>query len=125
MKEYEVIFDVLRDNSETFLWELFAKEARFTRAASRGGHANATPSDLSVGVNFNDPKVCSDFLFMIKIFKPWMVSVAFPCTPFTNMQEFQRAQGMGDWVDDMVEEFTPLVSFSADVLRLQAEGGRI
>ncbi len=35
VKEYSVIFDVLRDDRETFLWELFATEARFTRAASR------------------------------------------------------------------------------------------
>ena len=125
MKEYQVIFDVLRDNQETFLWELFAKEARFTRAVSKGGHAHATPSDLSVGVNFNDPQTCSDFLFMIGVFKPWMVSVAFPCRAHSNMQEFQRAQGMGDWVNDMIEEFRPLINFSADVLRLQAEGGRI
>ncbi|CAK0808101.1 unnamed protein product [Prorocentrum cordatum] len=36
MKEYAVIFDVLRDNNETFLWELFAKEARFIHVASKG-----------------------------------------------------------------------------------------
>ncbi|CAK0847357.1 unnamed protein product [Prorocentrum cordatum] len=70
MKEYAVIFDVLRDNNETFLWELFAKEARFTHVASKGGHANATPSDLSVEVNFNDPRTRSDFLFLIRTFKP-------------------------------------------------------
>ncbi|CAK0825490.1 unnamed protein product [Prorocentrum cordatum] len=125
MKEYAVIFDVLRDNNETFLWGLFAKEARFTRVASKGGHANATPSDLTTGVNFNDPKVRSDFLFLIRIFKPWMVSVAFPCTAHSNMQEFQRAQGMGDRVDDLIQEFEPLISFSAEVLQIQAEGGRI
>ncbi|CAK0843715.1 unnamed protein product [Prorocentrum cordatum] len=65
MKEFAVIFDVLRDNNETFLWELFAKEARFTHVASKGGRANATPPDLSVGVNFNDPRTRSDFLFAI------------------------------------------------------------
>eukprot|EP00959_Pyramimonas_sp_CCMP1952_P072349 1511033-Pyramimonas_sp.AAC.1 len=55
MKEYSVIFDVLRDSQETLLWDLFAKEARFIRVALKGGHANAIPSDLSLGVNFNDP----------------------------------------------------------------------
>ncbi|CAK0877498.1 unnamed protein product, partial [Prorocentrum cordatum] len=109
MKEYSVIFDALWDN----LWELFAKEARFARAASKGGHANATPPDLSVGVNFSDPQTQSDFLFLTNTFDPWMVSVAFPCAPFSNMQEFQRAQGMGDRVDDLIEEFRPLVHFSA------------
>ncbi|CAK0904441.1 unnamed protein product [Prorocentrum cordatum] len=104
MKEYAVIFDALRDNNETFLWELFAKEARFTHVASMGGHANATPSDLSVGVNFNDPRTRSDFLFLIRTFKPWVVSVAFPCAARTNMQELQRARGMGDRVDDLIQE---------------------
>ncbi|CAK0844868.1 unnamed protein product [Prorocentrum cordatum] len=125
MKEYAVIFDVLRDNNETFLWELFAEEARFTHIASRGGHENATPSDLSNGVNFNDPQTRSDFLFLIRTFKPWMVPVAFPCTTHTNMQELQRAQGMGDRVDDLIQELRPLIEFSAEVLKLQAEGGRI
>ncbi|CAK0852939.1 unnamed protein product [Prorocentrum cordatum] len=100
MKEYSVILDVLRDSQETFPWELFTKEARFTRVASKGGHANATPSDLSVGVNFNDPQIQSDLLILIKTFEPWMV-------------------------DDLIEEFRPLVDFSAKVLRTQPEGGRI
>ncbi|CAK0849524.1 unnamed protein product [Prorocentrum cordatum] len=125
MKEYSVIFDVLRYNGEAFLWELFAKEARFTRVASKGGHANATPSDSSVGVNIKDPQTHSDFLVLIKTFEPWMVSVASPCAPFSNVQEFQRAQGMGDRVGDLVDEFRPWVDLSAKVLRTQAEGGRI
>ncbi|CAK0825150.1 unnamed protein product [Prorocentrum cordatum] len=70
-------------------------------------------------------KTQSDFLFLIKTFEPWMVSVAFPCTLFSNMQEFQHAQGMGDRVGDLIEEFKPLVDFSAKVLRTPAEGGRI
>eukprot|EP00959_Pyramimonas_sp_CCMP1952_P387344 8117528-Pyramimonas_sp.AAC.1 len=112
MKEYAVIFDVLRDNNETVLWELFAREARFIHVASKGGHANATPSDLSVGMNFNDPRTRSDFLFLIRTFKPWTVSVAFPCAAHTNMQELQRAQGMGDRVGDLIQEL--LVDFSAE-----------
>ncbi|CAK0858741.1 unnamed protein product, partial [Prorocentrum cordatum] len=82
MKNYSIIFDVLRNNQETFLLGLFAKE-------------------------------------------PWIVSVAFQCAPFSNVQEFQRAQGMGDQVGDLIEEFRPLVNFSAKVLRTQAEGGRV
>ncbi|CAK0798713.1 unnamed protein product [Prorocentrum cordatum] len=124
MKEYAVIFDVLRDNNEMFLWELFAKAARFTHVASKGGHANATPSDLSVGVNFNDPRTRSDILFLIRTFKPWMVSVAFPFTAHANLQELQRAQGMGDRVDDLIQELRPLIDLSAEVLKIQAEGRR-
>ncbi|CAK0873736.1 unnamed protein product [Prorocentrum cordatum] len=119
MKKYSVIFDVLRVNRGALLWELFAKEARFTRVTSKGGHANAMSSDLSVGVNSNDTQTQSDFLFLIKTFEPWMVSVAFPCAPFSNVQEFQRAQGMGDRVDDLIDEFRPLVDFSAKVLQTQ------
>ncbi|CAK0822266.1 unnamed protein product, partial [Prorocentrum cordatum] len=43
----------------------------------------------------------------------------------SNVQEFQRAQGIGDRVGDLIDEFKPLVDFSAKVLRTQAEGGRI
>ncbi|CAK0884198.1 unnamed protein product, partial [Prorocentrum cordatum] len=125
MREYAAIFHVLRDNNETFLLELFAKEARFTHVASKGGHANATPSGLSVGVNFNDPQTRSDFLFLIRAFKPWMFSVAFPCAAHGSMQELQRAQGMGDRVGNLVQELRPLIDFSAEVLKLQAEGGRL
>ncbi|CAK0827876.1 unnamed protein product, partial [Prorocentrum cordatum] len=33
--------------------------------------------------------------------------------------------GMGDRVDDLIQEFRPLIDFSAEVLKIQAEGGRI
>ncbi|CAK0897251.1 unnamed protein product [Prorocentrum cordatum] len=36
----------------------------------------------------------------------------------------RRAQGMGDRVGDLIEDFRPLVDFSAKVLRTQAAGGR-
>ncbi|CAK0849447.1 unnamed protein product, partial [Prorocentrum cordatum] len=122
MKGHPVIFDVLRDNLKTFPWEMLAKGAHFSRVASKGGHANATPSDASVGVNFNGPRTQSDFEFLIKTFEPQMVSVAFPRAPFSNLREFQRAQGMGDRVGDLIDEFRPLVDFSAKVFRIQAEG---
>eukprot|EP00959_Pyramimonas_sp_CCMP1952_P300433 6283885-Pyramimonas_sp.AAC.1 len=35
MKEYSVISDVLRDSQKIFSWELFVKEARFIRVASK------------------------------------------------------------------------------------------
>eukprot|EP00959_Pyramimonas_sp_CCMP1952_P467446 9491621-Pyramimonas_sp.AAC.1 len=114
MEEYSVIFDVLRDSRGTFPRGLFPKKVRFTRVASMGGHWNATHSALSVGVNYSDPpQTKSDLLFPLQTLEPWMVSVAFPCAPFSRVREIQRAQGMGDWVGDMIEEFRPLVDFSA------------
>eukprot|EP00959_Pyramimonas_sp_CCMP1952_P447545 9371190-Pyramimonas_sp.AAC.1 len=41
------------------------------------------------------------------------------------MQELQRAQGMGDRVDDLIQDCRPLIDFSAEVLKIQAQGGRI
>ena len=84
MKEHSVIFDVLRDDGQTFAWELFANEARFTKMGTLGGHRNATPADLTTGVNFNDKKTRDDWLAMIEYWKPFMVTCAFPCTPHSQ-----------------------------------------
>ncbi|CAK0806425.1 unnamed protein product, partial [Prorocentrum cordatum] len=56
MKEYSVVFDVLRDNQETFPWELFAKEefrplvdfsAKVLRAQAEGGRIGIRENPLT------------------------------------------------------------------------------
>ena len=120
-----MIFDLLLGDGQTFAWELFADEARFTRMGTLGGHRNATPADLTTGVNFNDKKMQDDWLFMIEYWKPFMVTCAFPCTPHSPMQQLNRAQGLGERVDEIVADAEPLLSFTRKVLDAQARGGRI
>ena len=90
-KEYQTIFEILKDDGKTFAWELYAFEAKFTKTATFGGHRAGPPVDLRVGINLRDPAVQADILKMIDIFKPWIVTCAFPCTPYSSMQNLNRA----------------------------------
>ena len=125
MKEYSVIFDVLRDDGQTFAWELFANEARFTKIGLGGGHRNAMPADLSTGVNFNDEKVQKEWLYLIEYWQPFIVTCAFPCKPHSQMQQLNREQGLGAQVDELLEETETLLQFTRKVLDLQYAGDRI
>ncbi|CAK0898700.1 unnamed protein product, partial [Prorocentrum cordatum] len=71
-------------------------------------------------------KTQSDVLLLIMTFEPWLFSVAFPCVPFSNVQEFQCARGTGGRVvGDHVEAFRPSVDCSVEALRAQAGGRRV
>ena len=75
--------------------------------------------------NFNDQQTQDDWLAMIEYWKPFMVTCTFPCTPHSPMQELNRAQGLGEQVDEIVADAEPLLKFTRKVLDAQARGGRI
>ena len=124
-KEYDTLFEILKDNGKTFGLELFSGEAIFTSIGLVGGHTMGGPTDIRIGINLRDPQVQEDVLMMISHFKPYIVTCSFPCTPWTNLQNLNRARGYGAAVDEKQADGWTLVDFTAKVLKLQSENDRL
>ncbi len=82
----------IRDDGQTFLWEFYAGEAELTRQASHHGHSAGEPMDIRRGYDLLDAAVQNRVLAMIDEWKPLLITLAFPCTPWSQLQKLNMSK---------------------------------
>ena len=121
---HQTLFDALQDNGKTFCWELFAGASELSKMATRAGHRVGVPLDILRGVDLKKPSMASAVKWMVMYFKPWLVAMGFPCTPYSAWQRVNRIQ-YGTDTDALMEQNEPLVNLSCDVAEIQCRAGRL
>ena len=99
------------DQSAALIWELFAGCAPTTPAAVRGGHNAGEPIDLLHGFGLQDLMTVEAAIWAIKAYPPALVTLAFPRSPWSDMQ--------------VSSEHQPLLRFTVQVALVQKELGEL
>ena len=114
------------DTGKTLLWEFFSRGGATTRVAVSGGHVAGQPCDVVFDIDIADAKTQDDIVEKLEVFKPYLVTVAFPCDPWTSILRWLLSKK--DSIARLwkrQEEHLPFLVFAGRVLRAQAEGGRL
>ena len=67
------MFDVMRDDGSTFMWELSSHGSQLTKVSTYGGHRTGTPSSCQEIIK--NGQLQHDLLKLISHFKPWLVVI--------------------------------------------------
>ena len=124
--ELDVARQLLRERSAgVFIWEFFSGEMHLTRSTTYGGHHCGVPCGLRAGVDLTRKPVHNAMLTRVRYFKPWLCTMAFPCSPLSPLQTlfgFQNNEPIEDTRDRHEEQS---LTFVAKLMRLQAYEGRL
>lgn len=103
-----------------FVQEIFSDTEPIARAAQRHGLVPGATLTLSTGFDFRLPSAREQALRMIKQKKPYVVILAFPCGPWSPLQNLNPAKDL----DEKRAEGVTLIRFAVEVALLQLAGRR-
>ena len=72
-RTYRTMFDVMREDGSTFMWELSSHGSQLTKVSMYGGHRTGTPSSCQEIIK--NGQLQHDLLKLISHFKPWLVVI--------------------------------------------------
>ncbi len=81
------------DHGHTFVWEMFAGQARCRSLAVHGGHIACAPEDVLYGTDLRCSATKCDILRKVVYFQPWLVIVPWPCTFWGSNSRWNFAMG--------------------------------
>ena len=114
------------DDGSTFCWEVFAGAARTTLCVLRGGHVAGAPIDIRANVDLRDPAVRAHFIQLVHRHKPWMITMAFPCTVWSILNRWNYAMGrVQDLEARQRQDREDFLEFVKEVGFIQKRGGRL
>ena len=115
----------MRDTGGTFVWGLFAGKHVVTRLAAEGGDFVGQPVDLELDVDLADADVQEEVLGALDTHDPVLVTIAFPCDPWSTLQNLNYAQGLGDKIDEQRRKHYVYLEFTRRVMLSQQRRGRL
>ena len=105
-------------------WELFAGEAELTKQTVIGGHIAGQPADIREGVDFTKAEQRAQAIEHARVHKPTLVTVAFPCVPWSSLQPLNFAVGnFKALADRRVHEV--FLEFARELALEQVKHGRL
>ena len=72
-RTYRTMFDVMRDDGSTFMWELSSHGSQLTKVSTYGGHRAGTPSSFQEVIKTGQLR--HDLVKLISHLKPWLVVI--------------------------------------------------
>ena len=81
----------LVDHHQTFMVEVFCGEGNTTMRAVHGGHVVGQPLDIRYGIDLHEVVITAHLCEWVAKYKPWLVTIAFPCTAYSRLNMFLNA----------------------------------
>ena len=114
----------LTDTGQTFMLEVFSGEGHFTIRAVQGGHTAGQPLDIRYSVDLKDLSAMIQLCEWIERYKPWVVSIAFPCTAYSRLNIYLNAHLAPRFAKQRREAYV-FLELARDVSVMQVSNGRL
>ena len=96
-----------------------------SRLADSGGHYVGEPVDIVLQADLMQDSMQKEVLRTLDEYDPLLVTVAFPCDPWSQLQQLNIAQGRGALVEQRRREQYTFLVFTRAVLMSQLRRGRM
>jgi len=106
------------------LGRFFSGEQQFSIEVTHGGHIIGQPVDLSSRIDLLNSQDYKKAMDNLRRWKPYLVTLAFPCTPWSVLQRLNFAMGNYKALWER-EAHMPFLNFVRDVCLAQAKEGRL
>ncbi len=114
------------DHCHTFVWEMFAGQARCTSLAVHGGHIACAPRDNLYGTDLRCPAAKCDILRKVEYFQPWLIVVPWPCKLWGSNSRWNFAMGnIPDLQELRDRDERDFLEFVEKLALCQKRGGRV
>ena len=114
------------DHGHTFVWEMFAGQARCTSLAVHGGHIACAPGDNLYGTDLRCSATKCDILRKVEYFQPWLIVVPWPCTLWGSNSRWNFAMGnIPDLQELRDRDGRDFLEFVEKLALCQKRGGRV
>ena len=114
----------MQDGGRTLLWEVFAGAHNTTVNAIKGGHIAGQPVDILLFIDLFEARQRNQFFKLMDEFEPLVVTVAFPCDPWSTLTNLTIAQGYTENIYAKRSAHMVFLTFARDILMKQLRAGR-
>ena len=106
--------------------EMFTATMNLTTVARETGWESVNPITIETGFNLRQPEGIKAAWAVLREFEPDFVTSAFPCTPWSTLQNLHlKIEGYSERLARKREEDKPFLDFAAEVCRWQSERGAL
>ena len=97
-----------------------------TLCVLRGGHVAGAPIDIRANIDLRDAAVRTHFFQLAEHYKPWPITMAWPCTVWSILNRWNYAMGRVQDLEDRQErDRKDFLWFVNKVATIQRKGGRV
>ena len=117
---------LMDDHGGTFAWEIFAGAARLTLLTVHGGHVAGAPVDIRASIDLRDASTRAHFVVLVQKFKPWLITMAWPCTVWSILNRWNFGMGrVQDLPERQDRDEADFLEFVEQIGAIQKQGKRL